>query len=119
MLNIMNMLNTMNVHFILILVIYLFLSYSVFSYDLFIIRASIYLCIFMMLKWIFDYRQCTFGYWECKLRAVKKEKGIINSFCDYYGNVIYSEYNYCYFVILIIIYIINLIKFFRKTYIYI
>jgi hypothetical protein len=116
MLNIKNMLN---IHFILIILIYLFLLYSVFSNDLFIIRASIYLSIFMMLKWIFDYRQCTFGYWECKLRKVKREKGIINNFCEYYGNLIYSEYNYCYFVILIIIYIINLIKYFGKTYIYI
>ena len=73
-----------------------------------------------MLKWIFDYRQCTFGYWECKLRKVKREQGLINNFCEYYGNLIYSEYNYCYFIILIIIYIINLIKYFGKTiYIYI
>jgi hypothetical protein len=115
----LNMLNMLNFYFLLIIIIYIFLVYSIFSNDLFIIRASIYLSIFMMLKWIFNYRQCTFGYWECKLRKVKREKGVINNFCEYYGDLIYSEYNYCYFIILIIIYIINLIKYFGKTYIYI
>ena len=35
------------------------------------------LIIFFSLKWIFDYRKCTFSYIEVKLRGVKKEEGII------------------------------------------
>ena len=104
---------------IIITCIYIFLIYSVFSEDLLVIRAAIYLGVFMLLKWIFNYRKCTFGYWECKLRNVKREEGVINNFCEYYGDLIYSEYNYYLFIVLCITYIINLIKFYRKTlYIY-
>lgn len=93
-----------------IILIYVFLFYSLFSKSLKIVRASIYLCIFLMLKWIFNYRKCTFGYLECKIRNVKREKGIINNFCEYYGDMIYSEYNYYLFTLLILTHIIQLVK---------
>ena len=103
----------------IIVCIYIFLIYSVFVDDLFIIRMGLYLSVFMLLKWIFNYRKCTFGYWECKLRNVKREKGIINNFCEYYGDLIYCDYNEYLFILLMSIYTINLIKFIRQTYIYI
>jgi len=93
-----------------IILIYVFLFYSLFSKSLKIVRASIYLCIFLMLKWIFNYRKCTFGYLECKIRNVRRENGIINNFCEYYGDMIYSEYNYYLFTLLILIHIIQLVK---------
>ena len=112
----------LNIHDLIIIGIYIFFIYSVFSTNIIIIRASIYLGIFMLLKWIFNYRKCTFGYLECKIRKVEREKGFINNFCKYYGDLIYTEYKYYLFVILIIIYLINLIKlilYFRKSYMYI
>ena len=107
---------------VIIICIYIFLIYSVFTDDLFIVRVALYLSVFMLLKWIFNYRKCTFGYLECKIRKVEREKGFINNFCKYYGDLIYTEYKYYLFVILIIIYLINLIKlilYFRKSYMYI
>ena len=103
----------------IIICIYIFLIYSIFSDDLFIIRASLYLSIFMLLKWIFNYRKCTFGYWECKLRNVKRKRGIINNFCEYYGDLIYCDYNIYLFIILMSVYTIQLIKFIKSTYNYI
>ena len=35
------------------------------------------LILFFSLKWLLDYRKCTFSYIEVKLRGVKKEEGII------------------------------------------
>ena len=31
---------------------------------------------------IFNLRKCTFGYMECKIRGVKRDKGYINNFLD-------------------------------------
>ena len=109
----------LNIHDLIIIGIYIFFIYSVFSTNIIIIRASIYLGIFMLLKWIFNYRKCTVGYWECKLRNVKRENGIINKFCEYYGDLIYSEYNIYLFILLMSIYTINIIKFIKLTRIYI
>jgi hypothetical protein len=104
---------------VIIICIYIFLIYSVFTDDLFIVRVALYLSVFMLLKWIFNYRKCTVGYWECKLRNVKRENGIINKFCEYYGDLIYSEYNIYLFILLMSIYTINIIKFIKLTRIYI
>lgn len=93
------------------LIIYIFLIYSVISWKYIVIKVSIYFSIFMILKWIFDYRKCTFGYIECKLRNVKREEGFINDFCKYYGDLIYNENNYLLFILILIIYSINLIKY--------
>lgn len=35
------------------------------------------MCIYLLLKWAFDYRKCTFSYIEVKLRRVPKEEGYI------------------------------------------
>ena len=32
-----------------------------------------------MLKWVFNHRSCTFGYYECKIRKVKRYDGLINN----------------------------------------
>jgi len=109
----------LNIHDLIIIGIYIFFIYSVFSTNIIIIRAAIYLGIFMLLKWIFNYRKCTFGYWECKLRNVKREDGIINNFCEYYGDLIYCDYNIYLFIILMSVYTIQLIKFIKSTYDYI
>ena len=38
--------------------------------------------LFLSIKWIFNYRKCTFSYIEVKLRGVKKEEGIIYRILD-------------------------------------
>ena len=110
---------TVIIYQIITVIIFGFLLCSIFFDDVTMIRIGMYFSIFIMLKWVFNHRSCTFGYYECKIRKVKRYEGIINNYCEYFGDLIYSEYNYIFFIILILIYIINLIKFFKLTYVYI
>ncbi|AUF82641.1 hypothetical protein TetV_559 [Tetraselmis virus 1] len=50
------------------------------------------LLLFGGFKIIFNYRKCTISYIECKLRGVKKEQGILNSFLDGIINLRYLDY---------------------------
>lgn len=117
--NLFNQVKMINIYEFITLIIFLFFIYTIFSTHPTIIRIGIYFSIFLLLKWIFNYRNCTFGYYECKLRNVKKDKGYINNYCEYFGDLIYSEYNYLIFILFMLVYLINLIKFFKLTYIYI
>ena len=89
---------------------YLWLFYSLFIFDISTITFSIYLSTFLLLKWIFDKRNCTLGYIECKLRNCKKEKGYINQLCDYYGSLINEDYVDLLFLLSFIIIIIQFVK---------
>ena len=101
--------NTQNCY-IFIIILYVFLIYSVFSVNLLIVRSSIYLSFFLLLKWILNHRNCSVGYLECKIRNVSREKGYINNFCEYYGDLIYNQYNDLLYITMVIIYLINIIK---------
>jgi hypothetical protein len=102
----------MDIYLVITLIIFSFLILCIFIDDITFTRIGLYFSIFILLKWVFNYRACTFGYYECKIRNVKKNKGFINNFCEYFGDLIYSEYNYIYFIILLIIYFSNLVKFY-------
>ena len=118
--NVFNYINNINnIYNFITFIIFLFFTYTTFSSHPTIIRIGIYFSMFLLIKWIFNYRKCTFGYYECKLRNVKKDKGYINNYCEHFGDLIYSEYNYIIFILFVIIYLINLIKFIKLTYIYI
>jgi hypothetical protein len=45
-------------------------------------EISIVLCLYLLIKWLSDYRKCTVSFIECKLRGVKKENGYLNSYLD-------------------------------------
>lgn len=49
--------------------------------------------IFMLLKWILNYRKCTFSYIECKIRNVKKKDGILYNFLENLVNI--RNTNHC------------------------
>ena len=117
--NIINIIDLVNINTILVILIFSILILSIFITNITFIRIGLYFTIFIMLKWLFDYRLCTFGYYECKLRKVKKNEGYINKFCDYFGDIIYSKYNYMFYIILIIVNIINAVKFINLTHKYI
>ena len=117
--NILNLIKSNIIYNFITFIIFLFFIYTIFSPHPTIIRIGIYFSIFLLFKWIFNYRKCTFGYYECKLRNVKRQEGYINNYCEYFGDLIYSEYNYIIFILFILIYLINLIKFIKLTYIYI
>ena len=91
--------------------LYLYLTITtVFFNDIFIIRTNTFSIIFLLLKWVLNYRRCTISYIECKLRNVKKEKSYMYNYCEFFGDLIYSEYNDILFIILVIILLINLFK---------
>jgi len=39
-------------------------------------------CIYLLIKWVTDYRKCTASYLECKFRGVKKEQGYLYTYLD-------------------------------------
>ena len=103
-------LNMKLIYVIIVGIIYVFFVYSLFSTNLIIVRGSIYLSLFLLIKWIFNHRNCSFGYIECKIRNIKREEGYINKFCEYYGDLIYNEYNDILYIGMVLIYLINIIK---------
>ena len=40
------------------------------------------MCIYLLFKWITDYRKCTMSYLECKIRGVPKQEGYINMYLE-------------------------------------
>ena len=73
---------------------------------------SVSICIYLLTKWITDYRKCTFGYLECKIRNVKKEKGYINNLLEPVFDI--NKLNNAY-IIYSIIFIILCINYYKKT----
>lgn len=45
-------------------------------------KLSAFITAFFLIKWVTDYRKCTFSYVEVKLRGVKKEEGYLNYLLD-------------------------------------
>ncbi len=43
---------------------------------------AVTICIFLLIKWLSDYRKCTISYLECKIRGVRKESGYIYRYLD-------------------------------------
>lgn len=54
-----------------------FLIGSVFIQHKNLNKITMTLCVFLLIKWLTDYRKCTLSYVECKIRGVKKESGWI------------------------------------------
>jgi hypothetical protein len=58
-------------------------------------------CIYLLFKWITDYRKCTVSYMECKLRGVKKEQGYIYRYLEPIFNL--RDYYWAYMVVIVIL----------------
>ena len=106
----MNASKLIELYIIIIFIMYIYLLHSVFSSNIFIIRSSIFLCIFLFLKLLINHRKCTFSYLECKLRNIKKEEGIIYNLCNFHGDLIYTSLNIYIYIIVLLVLIINVIK---------
>ena len=61
------------------------------------------ICIYLLIKWLSDYRKCTISYLECKVRGVKKEDGYINRYIDPVIDLNQSEYRYFIYLFIIVI----------------
>ena len=66
--------NKPNIIFILILL--LLLISSILDYDK-LNEISYVIIIYLLFRWITNYRKCTISYLECKIRGVKKEQGYL------------------------------------------
>ena len=50
--------------------------------------------LYVFVKIITNYRKCTISYFECKLRNVKKEQGLLYNYLERIVDLRYDEYNY-------------------------
>ena len=91
-------------------ILYILLILSLFSTNIKIISISIYIASFFLLKWIFNFKKCTLGYLECKIRNVSKSEGYINKICNDYGDMINDENVDLLFIISFLIIITQFIK---------
>ena len=68
---------------------------------------SVTICIFLLIKWLTDYRKCTISYLECKYRGVKKHEGYIYGYLEPILNLNRHRYNYLFYLAVAIIIILN------------
>tara|TARA_Y100000591_G_C21692180_1_gene623738 strand:- start:186 stop:530 length:345 start_codon:yes stop_codon:yes gene_type:complete len=101
----------LNKNILITIIIYLyFILTTIFIDDLSIKKANIVAISFLLTKWIFNYRKCSFSYIECKIRNIKKEKSHIYNYCEFFGDLIYSKYNDVLFLLLVLLLLINIFK---------
>ena len=86
-----------NIMYYILFIIISFLLFSLISSNLHIIRISLYLSIFLLLKWIFNHNNCTFGYMECKFRNIVTNKSHLFSACLIIIIIVQFKKNY-YFI---------------------
>ena len=98
------------IYLFLIFIFYFGLFLTLFSFQRQIVVMSIFIATFSLIKWIFNKRNCTFGYIECKLRRCERKDGYINQLCNFYGNLIDEDYVDILFLISFVIIIIQFIK---------
>ena len=60
----------------------IFLFYSCCTSKRIVHYYAILLCLFLLFKWITDYRLCTLSYLEIKVRNVSKEEGLLYNFLE-------------------------------------
>lgn len=66
-----------------------------------------FLCMFFLIKWIFNYRKCTISYIECKLRGIKKEEGFVFNIMEEILDINKSKYKYYIYIFIICVFYIN------------
>jgi hypothetical protein len=90
---------------------YLFLGLFIISVEYKINNNYIFLILFFVFKWIFNYRKCTFSRIECILRNVKKEKGYLYNILEIITDLRTSHHIIIFITIICIIlyfhYIVN------------
>lgn len=93
-------------------IIYIFVIYHLASAcltkDLAKNFMALTICIFLLLKWATDARECTVSYAECKIRGVKKEQGFVNNLME---GVINLNKHKLYRVIQIIVILVAIVNF--------
>ena len=102
------------IHYYIKKIIIMIILYSSLSDIRWIQEFSIGIRVYLLFKWLSDYRKCTFSYIECKMiRGVKKEEGYIYNFLEPIFDINKYENRYLIYVIVFCFLIINWIKFFK------
>lgn len=83
-------------------------SFCSYSRDVHILAVTI--CIYLLFKWVTNYRKCTISYIEIKLRNVKKEQGVLYNFLEDLIDFNTCEYRHILYTIISTILIINILK---------
>lgn len=74
-------------------------------------QLSVEICIYLLFKWITNYRKCTLSYIECKIRKVKKENGYIYNFLEPIFDINKYKYKYLIYLIISSVCLINILLF--------
>ena len=88
--------------YLLVGIIYIFLKKE-------LPRIYVAILFFFSLKIIINYRQCTIGYLECKLRGAKKGEGYLNQFMDLVIDIRYTHHVYYLLIVSFVILYYDLI----------
>ena len=70
-------------------------------------HISTTICIFLLIKWLSDYKKCTISYLECKYRGVKKHQGYIYCYLEPVLNLNKHRFNYVFYLFAIFIIVLN------------
>lgn len=65
------------------------------------------ICIYLLIKWLTDYRKCTVSYIECKLRGVKKEAGYLYQYLEPIFNLNRHTDRHLFYFTAVILFILN------------
>ena len=90
-----------------IIILFTFLTFSVFTNNKTINYNAMCLSTYFMLKWLTNYRKCTVSYLECKARGVKKEQGYLYNVLEEIFDLNQIDFKYLVYMYTIIILIIN------------
>ena len=88
----------------------LFLVASISIDNTYVNELSFTICIYLLFRFITNYRKCTLSYIECKIRRVPKEKGYLYNILNYIFDYNKKEYRFIIYLFLVIISIINFKK---------
>ena len=88
----------------------LFLVASISIDNTYVNELSFTICIYLLFRFITNYRKCTLSYIECKIRRVPKEKGYLYNILNYIFDYNKKEYRFIIYLLLVIISIINFKK---------
>lgn len=96
--------------------LYIFLIQSIYILYKYDNIPLIYITIigFPMVKALFDYRICSVAYAECKLRGIKREESLVNSFLDPIVDLRYSNHIYPLFIISFGVLFISITRYLKR-----
>ena len=61
----------------------LFLVASILINNIYVNELSLTICLYLLFRFITNYRKCTLSYVECKVRGIPKEKGYLYNILNY------------------------------------